>query len=115
MILTAMMFWRSKKTGSLDAPGGFVKSAAKSAPLTAKSGKNLLNSAVGGTVYGVGSSEKGRKEYVTNIGLGAGSASAGHFIGNKLWGRGGGRTLSRGLLSGGFSTTGDALINRIKD
>lgn len=105
----------SEITSSITAPGGFVKSAAKSAPLTAKSRKNLLNSAVGGTVYGIGSSEKGRKEYVTNIGLGAGSAAAGHLVGNGLWGRSGGRTLSRGLLSGGFSTTGDALINRIKD
>lgn len=115
MILTAMMFWRSKKTGSLAAPGRFVKSAANSAPLTVKSRKNLLNSAVSGTVYGVGSSEKGRKEYVTKAVTGGTLSSGSYALGNKLWGRGGGRTLSRGLLSGGFSATGDALINRIKD
>lgn len=105
----------SEITSSITAPGRFVKSAAKSAPLTAKSRKNLLNSAVGGTVYGIGSSEKGRKEYVTKAVTGGTLSSGSYALGNKLWGRGGGRTLSRGLLSGGFSATGDALINRIKD
>ena len=105
----------SEITSSITAPGRFVKSAANSAPLTVKSRKNLLNSAVSGTVYGVGSSEKGRKEYVTKAVTGGTLSSGSYALGNKLWGRGGGRTLSRGLLSGGFSATGDALINRIKD
>lgn len=73
----------SEVTGAISNPIKFAK-IGKLAPPKVVSRKNLIDAAVGGAVYGIGTGEGGVKEHVINAGIGAVGGAAGNSLSQKF-------------------------------
>lgn len=97
---------------ALGSPGGLLFKVSKTAPLTIKARKNLVEAVATGGAYGVGVSEGGVDDYAKNIGLGALSSYAGNRVTQKAFGRGNANSsknlLEQSIISGTNNLLGRA-------